>query len=68
MLIFDNEDHVKSGQDGGHEVNVLPALGVVPPAKHGVGGRQHGAARVEGGGDARLGEGVSCCFLFIKIK
>ena len=45
------------GEDGGHEVNVLLGLGVVPPAKHGVGGGQDGAPAVEGDGNSHLGEG-----------
>lgn len=54
MLVFDDEDHVETRQDGGHEVDVVLALRVVPAAIHRVGGGQHGAARVQGGGDARL--------------
>ena len=41
MLILDNKDHVKSRQDGGHEVDVFLPLGVIPAAKHTVGSRQH---------------------------
>lgn len=54
VMVFDDEDHVETGQNGGHEVNVVFALGVVPAAKHGVGSRQHRAARVQSGGDASL--------------
>ena len=54
MLILDDEDHVKSGQDGGHKVNVLLALRVVPASKHAVGRSQHGTAGVESCGDAGL--------------
>lgn len=34
MMVLDDEDHVKAGQDGGHEVDVVLPLGVVPAAKH----------------------------------
>lgn len=54
VLVFDDEDHVKTGQDGGHEVNVVLPLCVVPAAKHRVGCSQHRAARVQRGGDAGL--------------
>lgn len=54
VVVFDDEDHVKTGQDGWHEVDVVLPLRVVPAAEHRVGGGQHGAARVQGGGDARL--------------
>lgn len=56
VVVLDDEDHVEAGQDGGHEVDVVLPLGVVPAAKHRVGGGQHGAARVQGGGDSSLGE------------
>lgn len=54
VVVFDDEDHVKTGQDGGHEVDVVLSLCVVPAAEHGVGCSQYGAARVQGGGDAGL--------------
>lgn len=54
MLVLDDEDHVEAGQDGGHEVNVVLPLRVVPATEHRVGGGQNGAAGVQGGGDARL--------------
>lgn len=41
MVVFDDEDHVKTGQDGGHEVNVVLPLCVIPAAKHRVGCSQH---------------------------
>lgn len=56
VMVFDDEDHVESGQDGGHEVYVVLTLGVIPAAKHGVGSGQNRAARVQGGGDTGLGE------------
>lgn len=63
MLVFDDEDHVKTGQDGGHEVNVVLPFGVIPATEHRVGSSQHRAARVQGGGDAGLvGEGGSGCY------
>lgn len=54
MLILDDEDHVKTGQDGGHEVNVVLSLCVIPAAKHRVGSGQHRTARVQSRGDASL--------------
>lgn len=64
MLVFDDEDHVKAGQDGGHEVNVVLPLGVIPAAKHRVSRSQHRAARVQRGGDASLRDGkVLVCFI-----
>lgn len=54
MVVLDDEDHVKAGQDGGHEVDVVLPFGVVPAAEHRVGSGQHGAARVQGGGDSSL--------------
>ena len=54
MLVLDDEDHVEAGEDGGHEVDVLLPLQLVPAAEDGVGGGQHGAPRVERGRDARL--------------
>lgn len=55
MLILDDEDHVETGQDGWHEVDVVLPLCVVPATEHGVSSSEHGAAGVEGGGDAGLG-------------
>ena len=54
MLVLHDEDHVEAGQDGGHEVDVLLAFELVPPAEDGVGSGQHGTPRVQRGGDARL--------------
>lgn len=54
VLVLDDEDHVEARQDGGHEVDVVLAFGVVPAAEDGVGSRQHRAAGVQGGGDAGL--------------
>lgn len=55
MVVFDDEDHVEARQDGGHEVDVVLPLCVVPATEHGVGCGQDGAAGVQGGGDAGLG-------------
>lgn len=64
VLVFDDEYHVKAGQDGGHEVNVVLPLCVIPAAKHRVGRSQYRAARVQRGGDASLREGkVLFCFI-----
>lgn len=64
MLVFDDEYHVKAGQDGGHEVNVVLPLCVIPAAKHRVSRSQHRAARVQRGGDASLRDGkVLFCFI-----
>lgn len=41
VLVFDDKDHVKTGQDGRHEVDVVLPLRVVPAAKHRVGCSQH---------------------------
>lgn len=54
VLILDDEDHVEAGQDGGHEVDVVLPLGLIPAAEHRVRSSQDGAAGVEGGGDASL--------------
>jgi len=54
MVVFDDEDHIETGQDGGHEVDVVLPFCVVPAAKHRVGRSQNRAARVQGGGDASL--------------
>lgn len=63
MLVFDDEYHVEAGQDGGHEVNVVFPLCVIPAAKHRVSRSQHGAARVQRGGDASLRDGqLLFCF------
>jgi hypothetical protein len=45
------------GQDGGHKVDVLFGLGVVPTAKDGVSSGQDGAPGVQGRRDASLGDG-----------
>lgn len=34
MVVLDDEDHIKTGQDGRHEVDVVLPLGVIPAAKH----------------------------------
>lgn len=34
VLIFDDEDHVKSGQDGRHEVNIVLPFCLIPSAKY----------------------------------
>lgn len=60
MVVLDDEDHVEARQDGGHEVDVVLPLGVIPAAKHWVGGGQHGAARVQCGGDSSLGVWRQC--------
>ena len=52
--VFDDEDHVESGQDGGHEVDVVFALRVVPASEHRVSGSEDGAAGVQSGGDTGL--------------
>ncbi len=54
MLVFDDEDHVESRQNGGHEVNVVPSFCIIPTAEHGVGSGQYRAAGVQSGGDASL--------------
>lgn len=41
VLVFDDEDHVETGQDGGHEVDVVFSLCVIPAAEHGVGSGQN---------------------------
>lgn len=63
MLVFDDEYHVEAGQDGGHEVNVVFPLCVIPAAEHRVSRSQHRAARVQRGGDAGLRDGqLLFCF------
>lgn len=46
VLILDNEDHVESGQDSRHEVDVLLAFRFIPAPEDRVCSCQHGAARV----------------------
>lgn len=41
MLVFDDEYHVETGQDSGHEVNVVLPLCVIPATKHRVRCSQH---------------------------
>lgn len=57
MLVFDDKYHVKARQDSGHEINVVLPLCVIPATKHRVSGSQHGASRVQRGGDASLRDG-----------
>lgn len=54
MLIFNDEDHVESWEDGGHEVNVVVRFGVVPAAEHGIRRRQYRAPRVQSCCDTSL--------------
>ena len=54
MFVLDDEDHVEPGQDGGHEVDVLLPLRLVPSTVHAVCSRQHRAPRVQGCCDASL--------------
>jgi len=54
VVVLDDEDHVKARQDGGHEVDVVLPLGVVPAAEHRVGRGEDRAAGVQRGGDAGL--------------
>ena len=44
----------RTEEHGGHEVDVVLPLCLIPAAKHRVGSSQDGAAGVEGGGDASL--------------
>lgn len=44
VLILNDEDHVKSGQDGGHKIYVLLTLGLIPAPKDRVGSCQNRAA------------------------
>ena len=44
MHILHNEDHVKPRQNGGHEVDVLISLCIIPATKYTVGSCQHRAA------------------------
>lgn len=53
-MVFDDEDHVESRQNGGHEINVVLSLRIIPAAEHRVGGGQHRATGVQSGGDASL--------------
>lgn len=54
VLVLDNENHVETRQNGGHEVNVILALGLVPTAVNWVGCSQNGAPRIQGCGDSSL--------------
>lgn len=64
MFILHDEDHVEPGQDGGHEVDVVVGLGVVPAPEHRVGGRQHRAARVQRRGytGLRISRSLEMCY------
>lgn len=53
--ILDDEDHVETGQNGGHEINILICLDVVPATEHAVGSSEHRASGIEGCCDASLG-------------
>ena len=52
--VFNDEDHVESREDRGHEVNVLFALGVVPSTKHRIRRRQHRTSSVQRRRDSGL--------------
>lgn len=54
MLVFDDEDHVKSRQNSRHEVNVVLSFCIIPAAKYRVGSGQYRATGVQSGGDASL--------------
>jgi len=54
VFIADNKDHIKSGQDCWHEVDVLGTLSVIPTSINAVGRSEHGAARVQSCGDSSL--------------
>lgn len=54
MLILDDEDHIKTGQNGGHEIDVVLALRVVPSAEHRVSSRQYRASRVQSSSNSSL--------------
>lgn len=56
VLVLDDEDHVKAGQDGGHEVDIILPFRLIPAAEHRVGSSQDRAAGVQGGGDPSLRE------------
>ena len=58
VLIAKDEDHVKAREDSGLEVDLLGGVLIsVVAAKGRVGRGEDGRARVEHGGDARLGDG-----------
>jgi hypothetical protein len=44
MFILDDEDHVKSGEDSWHEVNVVLPFCVIPSAEDAVCGSKNRAA------------------------
>lgn len=54
MLIFNDEDHVKSGENGRHEVDIILAFCVIPSTKDAVGSSQDRASGVQGGCDSSL--------------
>lgn len=47
VFVFDDEDHVETREDGGHEVDIVVRFGVIPAAEYGVGGCEDRAARVQ---------------------
>ena len=57
MFIFDDEDHVKSRENGGEEVNVGLSLALVPATKDRVSSSKDRTSRVEGCRDPSLRDG-----------
>ncbi|EAT45975.1 AAEL002778-PA [Aedes aegypti] len=53
--VLHDEDHIETGQNRWHEVDVLLALGIVPTAEDGISRGQNRAARVQGRRDPGLG-------------
>ena len=54
MLVFNNKNHVKSGENGRHEVNVFCTFCVIPATKDRVGRSKNRTPRVKCGCDSRL--------------
>lgn len=62
-LVEDDEEEIEARHDGGGHVDVGAQGGfAVVAASHGVGGREDGGARIEGGLDAGFGDGDGLLF------
>ena len=60
MLIFDDEDHVETRENRGHEIQVIVAFQIIPSSIDGVGCGENAASRVERCGDTSLKETHFC--------
>ena len=54
MFVFDDENHIETGENRRHEVEIIVALQIIPATVDRVGCCQDTAARVQRGSDTRL--------------